>query len=66
MGVPKEEEIEVYLRTRGKMLSSELIAHFKKRLTSKAEKTAFLKTVKKVAKLEAEGTKRFVVLKNES
>ena len=66
LGVPKEEEIEVYLRTRGKMLSSELIAHFKKRLTSKAEKTAFLKTVKKVAKLEAEGTKRFVVLKNES
>ena len=63
-GVPSDLEIEEYLRRRGKMLSTELIAHFKKRLRSKEDSSRFLKAVKRVAKLESgQGKKKFVVLR---
>ena len=43
----------------------ESLAHFKKRLKSKEDSSKFLKAVKRVAKLENEGSRKFVVLKNE-
>ncbi len=63
MGPPTNAEIVSYLTENGKMLSSELISHFKKRLKNKEQQAAFLKAVKAVAKLESEAGKKFVVLK---
>mmetsp|Transcript_7763 Transcript_7763/g.19855 ORF Transcript_7763/g.19855 Transcript_7763/m.19855 type:complete len:469 (+) Transcript_7763:118-1524(+) len=64
-GPPTERDIEEFLRLRGKMLSTELIGHFKKRLKSAQDNSKFLKAVKRVAKLESEGPRKFVVLKEE-
>ena len=58
---PSEREVRELLEVSGKLLVSELIGHFKKRLKSKADKEKFMKTAKRVGKLQKDGGKSWFV-----